>query len=76
MKSKNGVAYYTKGKAAITVNFPEEDVSCANCILCQEVRGTIPKYYCIAQRGERIFYPENGIDPDCPLEFEGGKQNG
>ena len=67
---KSGVSHYTKGRLSMLVSFPNDEVTCANCILLQEVRGAFPRFYCIAQHGERIFYPENGIDLDCPLDIE------
>lgn len=71
-KERQAVTHYTKGKAEITVFFPNDEVSCENCDFCLVERY---RAKCKLQR-ERII-PLTCLDSipfDCPLTFDFEKE--
>lgn len=66
---KNGVAYYSKGKASIAVFFPEKEVKCQYCHFL-DYEGWAKRYQCRITQ-ERILQPFETVGWECPLEMEG-----
>jgi len=68
MSLKNGVGFYTKGTALISVGFPEKLVRCQYCkFLTNE--SWAKRYRCLLT-DERIMQPFEVVGWECPLEFE------
>ena len=72
---KNGVDYYTKGIAEITVNFPEDKIACKWCPLFLRYEKDYARYSC-RLTGEWILDPLHSIGGQCPLKIESEGNNG
>lgn len=72
---ENGVRFYTKGYATITVNFPEKEVKCKWCPFCRAER-ELGRYWC-RLTNKMLYDPESyELGRDCPLEFEEVEDDG
>ena len=71
MSYRDGVAYYTTGKGTVEINFPERDVCCIHCWMLY--KDGVGRHMCRWLNRE-VYRPSAGILMDCPLEFEGEKQ--
>lgn len=65
---KDGVRYYTTGKAIVPVHFPEDQVICRWCPFCRSEQD-LNRYWC-RLTNSMIYAPNECILPDCPIEFE------
>ena len=63
---KNGISYYTVGRAIIEVGFPENRVCCEYCD--RLIADSLRRPMCSLTR-KLIFAPAS-IDYDCPVVFE------
>jgi hypothetical protein len=68
---KNGVSYYTKGKAIISVNFPEDLTVCQWCPYCRN-EDSLKRWRCLLT-GEYLVYPFVSVGNDCPVVLEVAK---
>lgn len=65
---ESGVRFYTKGRAEITVNFPEKEVKCKWCPFCRAEQ-TLGRYWC-RLTNKMLYNPESyELGQDCPLIF-------
>ena len=71
---KNGVGFYTTGKASVTVFFPENEVKCQYCHRFLRYEDYAKRYSC-RLTDERLLHPFEGIGMECPLEFEEVEEN-
>ena len=60
------VEYYTTAQAVVTINFPEEQISCSNCQLFCKYTYAFDRYHCILT-GNHLKDPKWCIDRDCPF---------
>ena len=67
-KFENGVKFYRKGQAAVTVHFPENEVSCNWCPFCR-AEDTLKRYWC-RLTNDMIYNPYAGRNSSCPIHFE------
>lgn len=68
-KFENGVSYFTKGVAEITVNFPEDFVSCQFCPFCRG-ESDLKRYWC-RLTNNMIYSPFGvGLPDGCPIEIK------
>ncbi len=65
---KNGVSYYTSGKAIIQINFPEDAVACCWCPFCR-AESELGRYWC-RLTNSMIYNPFSGLAQGCPIQFE------
>lgn len=67
---KNGVAYFTKAVASLTVHFPEDKVMCSHCDFCYS-EGDLKRFRCRITHDEiyNPFYP--GLPETCPFDLTG-----
>ena len=74
---KKGVDWYTKMTAQITIAFPEDQISCANCkVFCRHEEAF--KRYSCRLTGETLLHPfvVGVVGSKCPFEIvEEGTQN-
>ncbi len=67
MQRHDSVTYYTRGYAAVVVNFPENQICCENCEFCYD--DSMKRCWCRLTR-HLVFNPTVGRSPECPLEME------
>ena len=68
----NGVRYYTRATAAITINFPEDRTVCQWCLFCRN-EDSLRRWKCMLS-GEYLVYPFLTVGNQCPLVFEEKKE--
>lgn len=63
---------YIKGKTEVTVNFPEQAITCRYCPFCkcEQMYG---RYSCRLTEEWLLGY-DKGIGGECPLEFKEDEQ--
>lgn len=66
--AKNGVSFYTKGIASVTVNFPEGNVVCQWCPFCRN-EDSLKRWKCLLT-GEYLLYPFVSVGNQCPIVLE------
>lgn len=64
---EGGVRFYTHGKAVINIPFPENEITCQNCILLKA--DYLLKRSICPLTNEIIPDPEYMIGGRCPLNF-------
>ena len=64
---ENGVSFYTKGQATVTVYFPENDVCCFHC--SQRYKDSTDRQMCRLMSKE-LYNVYGFIHEDCPLIME------
>lgn len=75
MPVRRGANYYTLARGELTIGFPEDRITCANCPL-HKYESAFKLYSCCAT-GEILFYPGKAIGKKCPLKsFEEMKEGG
>lgn len=68
MKSfKNGVSWYTDGKAVVDIHFPENDVCCSWCPFCRS-ENDLNRFWC-RLTNTMLYNPFVNIASNCPIEF-------
>lgn len=66
---ENGISYYTKYHADITVAFPENVVCCRYCPFCRAEK-ELGRYWC-RLTNDMLYCPEaRGLPESCPLKKE------
>ena len=71
MSFENGVSYYTRARAVVIVNFPENKTVCQWCPFCKN-EDRLRRWKCILT-GELIVYPFDFVGNQCPLILEDSK---
>lgn len=61
-----GVSWYTTRTAPITISFPEDKVSCSNCVLFCRYEDAYRRYTCRLTQ-EPLLHPFSGIGWKCPF---------
>lgn len=61
---ESGVRFYTKARATVTVNFPENAVCCEYCLFYHRA-----SRYCGLDRNIIPFRPDRTVGDRCPLEL-------
>lgn len=67
-KFKNGIGYYTKAAATVTVYFPEDEIRCGYCPWCRAEK-ELSRFWC-RLCDKMVYDPHIPKLPDfCPLSF-------
>lgn len=66
-----GVRFYTSGIASVSINFPEDDISCHWCPHCRS-ESDLLRHWC-RLTNNMIYNPYViGLPETCPIKFEKG----